>query len=1628
MAQTETPINCGTDDYTQRLMQTDSAYRNFVRNAKAIQNTDKAANDAILTIPVVFVVYHLGEPVGQGSNVSEADLQGQIDLMNRQFAAKTSAADGFTSDSRIRFVLAKRRFDCQSFNGIFRIDGRSVPGYQAAGVDYDDGDLQQKMVNLAGNDINQMGQQAVIVRVFWQISGAGGWASYGGSISVGAERMKSAPSDNILIAHEMGHVLFLYHTFQGGDDNINCPANANPLQDGDQVADTDPHLKGFPTKSCDPLSEANINACTARPFGKIGRNFMSYGCYQYIFTPGQIARMRSYLAGSLSRFVNSPYAVPISGNESATVACVPTSASPSANTYHQEGIARFQLGTINLSSYFGGYTPVLYQDLSCLQQARLHAGQSYTLTIEAPYNTTHRRVYLDWNNDGQFDESTERLFSTTIGDETATLPIPTNAVTGQMLRLRVLVCDGNTPPTACFLPTQGAVQDFGIRLDPPNTPVQLALGQLENLSYCAGQSLFVPYTLTGSTDLNALPVTLQLSDAAGSFASPTTLAEGTGGTLTADLPAVLASGSGYLLRLVATGANLVSNVSPSLLIKAQPTATLTGPTTMVQGQSASLTLSLGGGGPWIYSVREILRGSSFGTQTVGVAGQESLTTTLSAYVTSDHVFLVKDLTNGCISTNSVTLTITTACLPPANLIFSPSSTTAVYLNWEYLVGKTYFVEWRPATASTWTSFSTTSTNSLLTNLVNGQAYEWRVGISCPDSQTLVYSPTQSFTLNCYTPNYLTESITPNQATLYWSGSYSNPYTLEWRVAENATWNTITGLANGIYTLSGLTAGTAYEWRVRSLCGGNGSTPYSNVRRFTTGCGVPQYPNSSSIRETSAQIAWYSVSGTQYVVRWRLKNTTTWTTSPTLTVNSYLISGLSPDQSYEWQVGAICSGGQTSDFTEIRTFGTSCPVSPLPTVTNLSSVSAQINWTAQSGKGYLVQWRRAGTTSFSSTLLSSPAPSSFALTGLANNTAYELQLQQYCASNQYGASSGIVNFMTLDCPMPVLVTQLSGSQTALSGGAITVPISVSGQAPWSITLSTGDVFSNISTSPYMALLTLNNPYIYLQTRPIWVTGVSNTCGSQPYYSNSTLSVQVAAPCVVPSSLSANLLGTSSTSFNWLYPAGAYMNTTFQIRPTGTNSWSSVSNVYSPYYRNNLTYGQAYEWRVQPICAAGYTPIYTDIQSFTMGCPTPTSLNETFSPTEALLQWVWNGSGAAAVNYTLQWRPTGASNWTSVNNINITSYRLTGLTNAKGYEWQLRTNCPNSVTSVYAPVRSFTTGCGMPYSLFASSVQPTSTTINWAKLEGVQSVVSRWRLSTPTSWTTGTTAYTGTNGVVSGLMPNTNYQIAVQSVCADGSRSPFTEPYYVYTSCTSATASLTGSQTVTTGQTATLTATLTGSSPWSLTLSNGQSFSGVVASPFAFTVAPASTTTYTLARVANACGTGIVSGSVVVTVQNSNTCQTPTNPTESSLQATSVRLNWGWYLGTSLRLQWRPVGAGTWNTVSGIISGFYNLTGLTASTAYEWQVQTDCSPTVSSALTAPRTFTTLPPCTLMYTLQNGSWADPAVWSCNRLPTTTDLVELRHTITIPGSITVAARQVRYTTGGKLIYGTSSKLLLGF
>ncbi|MBK8471399.1 MAG: fibronectin type III domain-containing protein [Sphingobacteriales bacterium] len=218
--------------------------------------------------------------------------------------------------------------------------------------------------------------------------------------------------------------------------------------------------------------------------------------------------------------------------------------------------------------------------------------------------------------------------------------------------------------------------------------------------------------------------------------------------------------------------------------------------------------------------------------------------------------------------------------------------------------------------TTWTTTTSTTTSKSVTGLLTGNLYECQVRATCGTSNgsysaSTTFTPTAATTCNTPT-NLSSSSVTSSGAMVSWTAvSGASNYTVNVRVLGSSTWGSDISTASTSTALSGLTASTNYEFRVKTNCSTSSSSAYATAATFTTtaatttSCGVPTGLAASSITGSGFTMTWNTVSGaTSYTLRYRVSGATSWITSASSTT-SKTISGLTPGASYDTQVKAIC---------------------------------------------------------------------------------------------------------------------------------------------------------------------------------------------------------------------------------------------------------------------------------------------------------------------------------------------------------------------------------------------------------------------------------------------------------------------------------------------------------------------------------------------------------------------------------------------------------------------------------------------------------------------------------------------------------------------------------------------------
>ncbi|MBL3546775.1 endo-beta-N-acetylglucosaminidase H [Chryseobacterium sp. KMC2] len=199
----------------------------------------------------------------------------------------------------------------------------------------------------------------------------------------------------------------------------------------------------------------------------------------------------------------------------------------------------------------------------------------------------------------------------------------------------------------------------------------------------------------------------------------------------------------------------------------------------------------------------------------------------------------------------------------------------------------------------------------------------------------------------------------------------------------------------------------------------------------------------------------------------------------------------------------------------------------------------------------------------------------------------------------------------------------------------------------------------------------------------------------YNQNTVLSGQLyswtqGAACDPPLGLEANTLTGTSAKLNWTSSGSQTYN--IDYKPASSTTWTNVTSNYtgSNIVVNNLTSNTEYDWRIQSNCSSTSKSTYIFAPRFNSGngCATPSNLiaSNALGTTTKLS---WDTVGTAA-SYTLQYKTTAASTWTTVPNITTNTYTLQNLTANTNYVWKIQSVCGGTTTSTYSADTPFNSG--------------------------------------------------------------------------------------------------------------------------------------------------------------------------------------------------------------------------------------------------------------------------------------------------------------------------------------------------
>ncbi|GAB4031347.1 fibronectin type III domain-containing protein [Spirosoma gilvum] len=697
-------------------------------------------------------------------------------------------------------------------------------------------------------------------------------------------------------------------------------------------------------------------------------------------------------------------------------------------------------------------------------------------------------------------------------------------------------------------------------------------------------------------------------------------------------------------------------------------------------------------------------------------------------------------------------------------------------------------------------------------------------------------------------------------------------------------------------------------------------------------------------------------------------------------------------------------------------------------TNITASSAQLNWgSVGNNSTYDLQWRAVGSSTWNT--YSQLTTTNYTLSSLTANTAYEWQVKATTSATYYSPVS-----FTTTCPIPAGFGYYAYRSSAYinwnqyAGQTYTLQWRIKGNTNWSS-------LAGLSTVPYsLTGLNSSTPYEWR---------VQGFCPNPPAITTDFSSIQsfTTVSCQLPYGLYSTDTYATSARLSW---SDAYTEPTkayeIRYRPAGSPDWTTVSSLTaSTYSLTGLAYNTPYEWQLKSICTPTESSSYSPTNSFTTVCRIPAYLSSYLTATTAQLSWSTSYPLEVGGSYELQYRPIGATDWITTNGLTTSYYLLTGLTTNITYEWRVRTKCSDVAQSDYSATSTFTPACKPPASYYTNLVSSTSAQLVWngnGTLDAGTTFDLRYRPVGNPEWTmvnslpmasSGNTMYTMT-----GLSNGVQYEWQIRSVCSATQSSTFTASQIFTTQCQ--TPYMWVNMQVTS---ATLNWYQTGLDVTyevryrQVGVNNWTTISNLTSTSVSITGLTANTP-YEV-QIRTVCSTGALYSSFSNSVYfYTASCTTPTNLYVTNRQATSSDLNWSFYYGNSdtrYEIRYRIVGSATWTTLSNLVSSssysYTTLTNLATDNQYEWQIRTRCSATESSAFSASSFFTL---CSQLYTLQTGFWTDSSIWSCGRVPSSGDVVQLKHSVTLPTGYVATVQKAGFDPGGSLQYNNGAQLKIGY
>ena len=617
------------------------------------------------------------------------------------------------------------------------------------------------------------------------------------------------------------------------------------------------------------------------------------------------------------------------------------------------------------------------------------------------------------------------------------------------------------------------------------------------------------------------------------------------------------------------------------------------------------------------------------------------------------------------------------------------------------------------------------------------------------------------------------SATTNSSTqinLTWADASTNEtgFQIE-RSLTTATGFTLVGTtaANAVsFANTGLTAGTRYFYRVRSINAG-GTSAYTAEANATTAVAAPAAPTTlvaTAASGTQINLTWAdaSTNETGFQIERSLTTATGFTLVATTAANavSFSNTGLTAGTRYFYRIRAVNATGNSAYTAEAN--ATASLVAPT-TLAAVAASATQINltWVDASANeaGFQIERSLASATGF--TLVGTTAANvvSFANTGLTTGTQYFYRIRAINATGNSAYTAEANAIAGLVAPTTLAAVAASATQINLTWADVSTN-ETGFQLERSLTTATG--FTLVGTTA-ANVVSFANTGLTEGTQYFYRIRAVSASGNSAY----TAEANATTSLVAPTALTA--VAASATQINLTWADVSTNETGFQVERSlttatgftlvGTTATNAVSFV-----NTGLTAGTQYFYRIRAVNATGNSA-YTPEASAIAGLVAPTTL-AAVAASATQINLTWSDVSTNETGFQVERSTTSGTGFVLITTTaaNAVSFSNTGLTANTRYFYRVRSVNAVGTSVPTAEASALTSAPAAPTMLTAVAASSTQINLTW-----VDASTSETGFQIERSLTSGsgfslisTAAANATSFSNTGLTANTVYFYRVRAI--------------------------------------------------------------------------------------------------------------------------------------------------------------------------------------------------------------------------------------------------------------------------